>query len=230
VAQRVLDQAGEQPLDQRELGAHAQPRRRRIEPHLERDAAPAGVGLEGLHDVVGELGNREVLGLGLDAAAFEAGQLEQVGDEAAEPLALPHRGLQVVARLGAVEAVLAQQQQLEIALHRGERRAQVVRDVRQQLAAPPRRVGELGRACAEAVAEALDLRREAADVVVGAPSLVEAQRAGVPGAFERGERRAHAAQPPALEPGHPRRRRDRDRSAAEHPEPGVDHACRSANL
>ena len=49
----------------------------------------------------------------------------------------------------------------------------------------------------------------------GRSAVVQAQRPDVAGALEGLERCAHAAQPPALQPGHPRRGDDRDRRAAE---------------
>ena len=61
-------------------------------------------------------GDRELLDVGAHPLGLEAGQLEQVGDQAAEPLALACRGLQVVARFRAGQ-IVAQQQEFAV---RGE--------------------------------------------------------------------------------------------------------------
>src|SRR5204863_488042 len=94
-------------------------------------------------------------------AAVDAQRSLVQGDDAAEPLALARRGLEVVARLGAVEAAFAQKQQLEVALERRQRRAQVVRDVGEEVALLALLGGERARLREDAIAHRLDADREA---------------------------------------------------------------------
>ena len=76
-------------------------------------------------------------GVGHDRAGFEFGHVEQIGDEAVEPLGfLDHGGEQFVL-LRVVKAAAEVAQRGGRAKHRGERRLEVVRDRGQQRAAQP---------------------------------------------------------------------------------------------
>jgi hypothetical protein len=145
VAQRVVHQIGEHALDEPHLGqhdgqavgldadavdfqAHLRARRGRGEP---------------LHDIVGEFGDGKRLALQYHVLRFEPREFQQIGHQPRQAGAVPRRGFEVVLRLGGVELALAQQQQLEVTLHRSQRRAQVVRDLLQRLVALAQRAREL---------------------------------------------------------------------------------------
>jgi hypothetical protein len=97
--------------------------------------ARLGRQLELLEHVLHQVGQREAFLLGLDHAVFEPRQLEQLLRQPADLAALAQRDLQVAPALGLVERAGLEQQRLQVAVQRGERRAQVVRDVGEQLAA-----------------------------------------------------------------------------------------------
>jgi hypothetical protein len=82
----------------------------------------------------------EALAREAHAARVEPRKLGQLVDEAAELLALAQRDRDVAAPLLARQRVVAAREQLEVAAHRDQRHAQVVRDVRDQLGAQPRLV------------------------------------------------------------------------------------------
>ena len=94
--------------------------------------------------------------------AVDAAEVEQVGRERHEPMRLPQRAVGAAARLGPVAEVLGEQ--LEAALQRGQRGAQLVRGDGQELLA----VGLLAQEPAAHVLErAGDLADLVADVVHG---------------------------------------------------------------
>ena len=132
VAQRVVHQLVDQALDQRDVGAHLRQRSRARTGQAQ--LAAFGFGRVLLQQVLHQLGRRQRLGVGAHVLGFQPCQVEQVHHQARQALALARRGLQVVARLGRRQPLVLQQQQLEVALQRCQRRAQVVRQVGQQLA------------------------------------------------------------------------------------------------
>ena len=76
-------------------------------------------------------------GVGHDRAGFELGHVEQVGDEAVEPLGLVDDGRQQLGLGGVVERAATVAQRPGRAEDRGERRLEIVRDRGQQRRAQP---------------------------------------------------------------------------------------------
>ncbi len=139
MAQRVTDQILQHPLEQPDVAVHE----RQIRGNLGREhhAAFARIQGEALHHVVRQLGDRKRFELRLHVARIELGQIEQVADQFAQPLALAGRRFQIVPPLGFAQPVVLEQQRIEIPAQRGKRRTQIVRHVGDEFA--PRRVHHL---------------------------------------------------------------------------------------
>ena len=127
-------------------------------------------------------------------AALQPRQVEQLLDEPAEPLGLAQRRAQRggIGRLDAVDEVLQQR------LQRADRRAQLVRDVGDEVAAHAVDVGQLGGHRVERAGQLADL---VARGRAHAPAVVAARH--------RGRRGRHLAQ----RRGHPARQELHDRRA-----------------
>ena len=183
-----------------------------------------GLELELLRHVLDQLGQREGFEVKLPALALQHRQLEQLGDQLVQALAVFGGEVQVVAPFGLAEFALLDHQGLQVTLQRGQRRAQLVGDVGDQLA--PGRVGvtQLADLLDDALGHPLDRDAELVDLV--------AARAPAPGAEAHGglelalleglHRRAQAAQAPGQpverhQPGDQRERQagqaDADRQA-----------------
>ena len=188
----------------------------------------------------GELDQLDRLGAQLDAGV-EAAEIEQLGGELAEPVGLPERPPQLVARLGQV-GVLVRELLGRAVQHqpqRGQRRAQLVRGgaherparllLRRQ--APlhrPERAGEV----ADLVAVAVVDRRRAVGSALGHPQRGAAQRRQPPhepgGESDAGDERDRQRD----ERGGHERPADHRLNAAEAVEraPHVEHAACAAGL
>ena len=131
-------------------------------------------------------------------AGLQAGEVQQLGDEAPEPARLrEHRAQRLGVRLAdAVDDVL------EHRLQRAERRAQLVRDVRDEVAAQAVGLGELLR-------HPVERARELADLVVGGHRHL----AAVLPAGHRGRDGGHLAQRLRRAAGERMHARQRERDA-----------------
>ena len=124
------------PFDQPDIREHEQPLR--IGRGLEPDPLVARAQRELLRDVLHQVGQREALGLRDALFPLESRKLEQLLRQARHAVALSHRDVEVLATIGGRQIVAHPHERLEIVLHRGERRAQVVRDIGDEVA--PQRV------------------------------------------------------------------------------------------
>ena len=149
VAQRVVDEVLQHALDHCDVGMHLCLRvaaRRKSESNIALLCGEPVV----LHHVLQKLGQAEHLLLRLDPTGVELGKLEQIGDALAQQAEMAQRGAKVLCAGCGVQRVLAHEHGFYVALDAGQRRAQVVRDVADQLAPLP-----------IAVLQALELLRNA---------------------------------------------------------------------
>ena len=180
------------------------PRRRRSTHVPFRSATRAELGADDPRDLA------EVDGLVLDVhpARVEPGEIEQVGGELRQPVDLLAHRLEELLPRRLVDVLV--RHQLEEAAEREERRAQLVRRVRDELAARAVELARAGRACARTRPRARRARR--------CPCRSPARRSGRPRSARRRARAAGSAARASTRPrSRPRRRtagRSGPRSAA----------------
>ena len=131
--ERVVDQVLEHALDEGDVRLdHRQPL---AGVDVDGRATVLRLQLELLRDVADELGQRDRLAFGGLLARIELRKLEQVPDEAAQPLALAEGHREIVLPLGPAKLRVLELQRLDVAMQRRERGAQIVGDVRHHLPA-----------------------------------------------------------------------------------------------
>ena len=146
------------------------------------------------YDVLEDPLDGEDPGLERCGAVLLAREVEQVGDDPLQPAGLAARGLEIAgSRLGIVRHV-GHRQRVEVAAHRGQRRAQLVRDVGQHLAPDPiRRLQRVG-ALRKVGGHAIERGCQQGDLVVAGLVGAHAELAGadpIRGALETAEPTAH---------------------------------------
>ena len=133
VRQRVVDQVLQHPFDEGDVRVDHRQRVRGFD--VDGRTVALRLELKLLCDVAGELGERDRLAYRRLLVGIELRELEQIADEAAQPLALIERHRQVAFPLGRRELRVLELQRLDVSVQRGERGAQIVRDVRHHLPA-----------------------------------------------------------------------------------------------
>ena len=200
VLQRLLEPVGVPPDVRRAR------RRRRVQrdpPIAEHRPVPVG-------DAAEQIVGQHFLLVERAAASFEARQIQQLPDDRFELVRLLVRDVEVAAARPLVELQLRHAQRFDVAADRGQRRHQLVRHVREQLAAHPIRFGQRRRAGLQVRGHGVERRRQRADFVaaglvgahVGASFAERAGRVlqvaqaamGRPEDHQRHERRADAEQ------------------------------------
>ena len=166
VAQRVVDEVLQHPLDHRDVGAHLGlhvAARRQAERH------PTLLGREPvvLHHVLQQLGQAEHLVPGLPSAGVELRQLEQIGNALAQHFDMPQRGAQVRGARRRVERLAAHEHRLDVTLNARQGRAQVMRNVADQLASLPVAIFEPPKLLRDALLHRLHGAVQHADLVAG---------------------------------------------------------------
>ncbi len=149
VAHRVLEQVRDDLVHA--LGVAVGLEAGLVDVHLDHDARRVELLLA--HRVLEHRRDREVLAVERDGAGFEPGEVEQLHDQTAEPLDLGEHREEGV-RVGGGDPV---DDVLERRLQRGERGAQLVADVGDEVAAHPVRLAELRGHPVERPGEATDL-------------------------------------------------------------------------
>ena len=192
VAQRVGDQVGHHLLEAPGIGEHLIG----VGRHRGRQGDPGGlrVALVAAHDMLEDALDGEHPRLERRGAVLVPGQVEQVGDDALQSPGFATGGLEITGPGRLVDGDAGHRQRVEIAAHRGQRRAQLVRHVGEHLAADPvrlaQRVGagvQLGRHPVEGAGQPGDLVGTA---VVGADAgITGADPLG--GVFEGPQAAAH---------------------------------------
>ena len=192
MAQGVGDQVAHRLFEPARIGEHLVGVRRHH--GGERDAGGFGVALVAPHDVLEDPLDCEHPRLDRRRAVLVPGQVEQVGDDVLETFGFAARGFEIARPGRRVERDIGHRQRVEVAAHRGQRRAQLVRHVGEHLPSDPigrvQRVGagrQLGRHPVEGAGQDRDL---VATAIVGEDVAVAGADA-FSGAFERLQPAAH---------------------------------------
>ena len=129
----VVEQVGEHALDHAEVGGHGGQARFDVR---HQSLVPGFRGqLEFLENVLHQIGQGEVFLFRLDHAVFQPRQFKHFLREPPDLAALAERDFQIAPAIRFIERIGLEQQGLQIAVQRGERRAQIVGNVGEQLAA-----------------------------------------------------------------------------------------------
>ena len=135
VLQGVANKVFEDALDQADVGVHGHGSIRLV--HLQGDLVFSRLEFKLLHDVLYQLRQRKLLEFRRDAAGVEHGQLKQILDQPVQVQRMLAGNFQVLRARGGIERVVFDDQRLDVTLHGSQWRAQVVRDVGDQLAPQP---------------------------------------------------------------------------------------------
>ncbi len=169
VPHRVVQQVGEDLREQVGIGAHAQPLRdlaARHHPLPGHDGLPQGL--------LAQLAQLDVLTLDQPGPGLQAGQVEQLRDQPAQPLGLGERGAEGDG-IGVGDPV---DHVLQHRPERGDRRTELVADVGHQLPALPVHLAQVGGHRVEGAGELADLVTGGRGDPQAVPALGDGLRGG----------------------------------------------------
>ncbi len=131
ITQRVVEQVGEHALDQAQVGTRS--RNLRGEFRSQRHTARFRTQFEFLKDVLNQIGHRERFSLGLHETMLQTCQFKKRLGQRADLAALVEGDAEIAPPLVGGERGVLERERFQIAVQRGQWRAQVVRDIGDEL-------------------------------------------------------------------------------------------------